>query len=390
MKKFKLFIWPSIILVISVALGFVVFYFVLKTVNNNFIKELAWTSDISIAAINSDRVKKLSDTLPADISEDVDYIRLKEQFVGMGDKFELKGVDALYILSQHEGQLYFMVESTPKGEALYVPPGEIYAQAPPEAFRAFNNENPPIAYYTDEYGTYISKFTPIFNSKTGQQIGVLGVDMDNIYYQAQIFKTKILFSAIWGTFCFLVVLLFLYFRNLYKTKRDSQANEQKITAIIDSMNDGLVVVNSDSQITLWNKASENIFGLSSDQTLGLNFDDLVKIDSVLDVKNNVIINNFKLSLNSDLLNTMLEITLKDSNKKKTLNYYELLFKVIDVKPYSYLIAIFHDISIRKREENDLRLQKEELEKLNNLMIGRELKMMEIKKEIGELKNKDKQ
>jgi PAS domain S-box-containing protein len=388
MKKIKSFIWPLLILLISIALGFVAFYFVLKTVNNNFVKELAWTSDISIAAVNSDRVKRLADILPADISEDADYVRLKEQFVGMGDKFELKGVDAIYILSQREGKLYFMVESTPKGEPLYVPPGELYAQAPPEAFRAFNNENPPIAYYTDEYGTYISKFTPIFNSQTGQQVGVLGVDVDNIYYQSQTLRTKIFFSAAWGIFCFLVVLLFLYFRNLYKTKRDSQINEEKITAIIDSMSDGLVAINSDGQITLWNKASENIFGFSEDQALGLNFDDLVKPSSVFNVKNNSFINNFKLSLDSDLINTILEITL-ESDSQGNQKYYELLFELTTVKGDHYLIAIFHDISIRKREENDLKLQKEELEKLNNLMVGRELKMMEIKKEISELKSKNK-
>lgn len=385
MKKNKSFVWPLLILGISVVIGFVVFYFVLKATNNNFFNELAWTSDISIAAINSDRVKKLSETLPADISEDVDYIRLKEQFIGLGEKFEFKGIDAIYILSEHEGQIYFMVESTPQGEPLYVPPGELYVQAPPEAFAAFNSETPSIAYYTDEYGTYISKFTPIFNSKTGQQVGVLGVDVDNNYYQAQTLRTKIFFSVAWGIFCFVVILLFLYFRNLYRIKRESQSNEEKITAIIDSMSDGLVVINSDNQITLWNKTNENIFGFSEEQALGLNFNDLVKLSNVFNVKNSSIVNNFKLSLDSDFLNTMLEVTLEgDDNQHR---YYELLFKSATLRKEQYVIAIFHDISIRKREENDLRLQKEELEKLNNLMIGRELKMMEIKKEISELKKK---
>lgn len=53
----------------------------------------------------------------------------------------------------------------------------------------------------------------------------------------------------------------------------------------------------------------------------------------------------------------------------------------------YLIGIFRDISERKRAEEELRIRAEKLERMNKLMVGRELRMAELKKEIKEPKRK---
>jgi len=48
------------------------------------------------------------------------------------------------------------------------------------------------------------------------------------------------------------------------------------------------------------------------------------------------------------------------------------------------IVIFHDITGKRKAEFDLKQKVAELERFNNLMIGRELKMVELKKEINDL------
>ena len=51
------------------------------------------------------------------------------------------------------------------------------------------------------------------------------------------------------------------------------------------------------------------------------------------------------------------------------------------------VAVFHDITERKQMERQLRAANEELTRFNTVMVGRELRMIELKKEVNELCNK---
>lgn len=277
MKKIKSLFRFLVVIGVCILLGFVVFYFVQKEVDKSFQNEIAWASDVSISAISADHIKKLADLLPADISKAEDYGFVQDPVLAIGKLFMAKGIDAVYVLAQKDGQVYFISESTPIGEPLYIAPSTIYEQAPPEVFMAFNNKVSPIANYTDEFGTYISKFTPIIDKATGQQIAVLGVDIDYVHYQAQLLRTKIIFIIAWIIFCSVMILLFAYLKKLHQTKNESQINEQKITAIIDSISDGLVVTNNNGEIVFWNEASESIFGVIKENALGVKFNKLIKL-----------------------------------------------------------------------------------------------------------------
>lgn len=50
----------------------------------------------------------------------------------------------------------------------------------------------------------------------------------------------------------------------------------------------------------------------------------------------------------------------------------------------HLIESFFDITVRKRAEEELKKRAEELEKMNRFMVGRELDMIELKKEVNQL------
>jgi len=50
-----------------------------------------------------------------------------------------------------------------------------------------------------------------------------------------------------------------------------------------------------------------------------------------------------------------------------------------------IYSIAHDITEKKQAEEDLKTRLDEIERMNRLMIGRELKMKEMRDEIARLK-----
>lgn len=387
MKKARLFLKFTIIAAIFIVIGLLFSYFLQIKMSQDFAKEISWTADISLAAINPDRVKAIAGYEPENFSQAPDYSRIKEQILNLGRLFTIKGIDSIYILNKKGSEVYFIVESTPYGEPLYVAPGKRYDLVPPEASKAFIYNRPfATEKYQDEFGTYISIFSPILDFKTGEQVGVLGVDIDEVYYLGQLYKTFLFFWLAWLAVYALLVFVSLFLFNIYKLKNNSLVNEQKIRSISNAVIDGIVAVNDEDEVYFWSKASENIFKVTAENALGVKFTDLVKIERVLDLRSGSVVDDFKFSLSKNLADELLEFKFKRPGEKE-FSYYELYFSVATIAGHDYLIGTFHDISRRRREQSILQKQTNDLEKLNNLMIDRELKMVEMKKELALLKDK---
>ncbi len=64
-------------------------------------------------------------------------------------------------------------------------------------------------------------------------------------------------------------------------------------------------------------------------------------------------------------------------------FFDLIYRKVDI--YDAIHIYGFDVTDRKKAEQELRNKTEELEKMNKLMVGRELKMVELKREIDKLK-----
>jgi GAF domain-containing protein/HAMP domain-containing protein len=93
----------------------------------------------------------------------------------------------VYTMRKDEQGIYFVVDAGLPGEPDISEFGERYLKPGPllvEKFDSLNGTMLEPDFYTDEYGTFLSGYTPIFTSD-GKRVGVLGVDISADMVRAQ-------------------------------------------------------------------------------------------------------------------------------------------------------------------------------------------------------------
>lgn len=387
MKKVKNLIKPLVIIAFFIVIGLIIFYFLDKNIKQSFNVKIEQTSNITMAAISPESVRNLAAIIPGDITNSDDYARLREQITKLGNAFLGDGIDAVYLLTKKDNKIYFIVESTPADQPGAVIPGVLYEKAPQEAYNVFAHGTSLLTgVYSDEYGQYLSQFTSVIDSVNNEQVGVLGVDVDYAFFQKTYYEQIAIFFIIWTIICIFCVFLYLYFRGISELNTEDRVSNEKVNSVSNAINDCVIVIDNKSLVYFWNKASEHLLHLSSDKLLGYKFSDLVKIQHVYDLKLEKEIPDFSFSFSSGLSGRIFELEMIVDNEEP--GYYEASFKIAEVGDDNYLVGVFHDISKRKNIETELKNQKSDLEKINQLMVGRELKMLELKQKIAGLNNKE--
>ena len=85
----------------------------------------------------------------------------------------------VYTLRKDEGGLYFVVDAGEPGEKDFSAFGDRYNEPSATLLDNFDTMTAAMAdleIYTDEFGTFISGYAPIF-ATNGERVGVIGVDI---------------------------------------------------------------------------------------------------------------------------------------------------------------------------------------------------------------------
>jgi GAF domain-containing protein/HAMP domain-containing protein len=173
---------PSLLTVLTTAFtvaGVLMSMLIIATLYNNFKTGLRdelrnrLVSITTIAALQQD-----GDTLLKVAARDDEYYkRINEQNV----KIRSADPDLVYVytMRKNEQGIYFVVDANLPGDEGIADFGQPYLEPGPTLEENFDNINETIIepdFYTDEFGTFLSAYAPIYNS-TGEKIGVLGVDI---------------------------------------------------------------------------------------------------------------------------------------------------------------------------------------------------------------------
>jgi PAS domain S-box-containing protein len=133
----------------------------------------------------------------------------------------------------------------------------------------------------------------------------------------------------------------------------------------------------------FNPAAERIFGYSAEEVLGKNINIFMPEDQAK--KHDQYIQNYLKTGIKKVIDKKVEVIAK--NKLGEYFPIEIGISEVDLKNTKFFTAVFSDITERKTMEIDLTQKLDELERFNQLVVGREIKMIELKEEINELLKK---
>jgi len=157
-------------------------------------------------------------------------------------------------------------------------------------------------------------------------------------------------------------------------KKEIAQSKIKFKMYLDNSPLAIFVANEKGEYVYNNKAAVALLGYSLEEFLHLKVSDLTREDKKENSRK-----SFKEVLKKGYFTN--EFSLKHKNGKY------VLVKLTALKmPDNQVIAICEDIGPRKKFEKELEEKIKETEKLNKFMVGRELKMIELKKEIKRLRS----
>jgi len=187
--------------------------------DSNLKKDILFQAEAVASTINGDYVEKLLFT-QEDISNP-HFQRIRSQMISYG-KY-LGNLRGIYSMAEKEGNIVFGPEDYDESDPMASMPGEIYKMPDDPLRQSFADGIPRVAGpFTDEYGTFVSAYAPVFSRKSGEIILLIGIDVLADDWQKQIHIARA--ASMLRTM--LVVLIFFTFFSMMGI-RDSTKKKKR-------------------------------------------------------------------------------------------------------------------------------------------------------------------
>ncbi|MFA6547599.1 MAG: PAS domain S-box protein [Candidatus Magasanikbacteria bacterium] len=168
--------------------------------------------------------------------------------------------------------------------------------------------------------------------------------------------------------------------NYQKALKDLEASEKRYRRLFETAQDGVLIIDFNTGIILdVNPFLVDMLGYSKDDLLKKYLWDVGFLRDVVASKENF------MALQTEKLVRFEDLPLetKDGKRKDV----EFVANAYQVNGDHVIQCNIRDITARKKAESQLKEKMEELEKMNQAMIGRELEMVKLKEKIKEYENK---
>lgn len=170
---------------------------------------------------------------------------------------------------------------------------------------------------------------------------------------------------------------------LKKTEEALKESEERFRIIAETAADAIICMRSPGAVTLWNKSAERMFGYAADDVIGKNLHDIIVPERYKE-KSREGLKGFFETGTGPVVGKAIEIfALRRDGSEFPV---ELSISAMRIKDEWQTAAIVRDITERKEAEEKLKKNLDDIKRMNKMMVDREIKMIELKKENQKLIN----
>jgi PAS domain S-box-containing protein len=159
------------------------------------------------------------------------------------------------------------------------------------------------------------------------------------------------------------------------------ASERKVTAMSKAVEDALIMLDSHGKVRFWNPAAEKLFGYSTDEAMGMDFHDMTVSEDAREMAW-AGMEDFGKTGQGKAVGTTIERQARNRQGKEF--PVEVTVSSFQVDDEWFAVGTVRDITTRKRAEQEMQQNMEELEQFSKVAIGREEKMIQLKEELNQM------
>ena len=166
-----------------------------------------------------------------------------------------------------------------------------------------------------------------------------------------------------------------------KTKQQHRESEERFRKISESAQDAIIMMGADQCISFWNAAATRIFGYSAAEAMGQEIHALI-VPAPAHAKISQAFPHFQETGEGSIIGKVRELTaLRKGGEEFPV---ELAVSATQFGGQWHAIGIVRDITERKQAESKLAEQLDELRRWQEVMLGREMRTIEVMHEVNEL------
>jgi|GEM_PF-3379876 len=284
----------------------------------------------------------------------------------------------VYLFIARGSQVIFLADSEPENSKEYSPPGQIYEEASLAVRRALRIKTSFLeGPLEDRWGLWMSGFAPVSRTTGSAPVALLGMDVAVNAWQTNVYFHRL---ATLGLMLFVSLLLLALFAGLQLARESARviaATENRFRALFENAPEAVLVVAVDTgRILDVNPFVCRWLGYTPEEMRCRTIFDLVVIDSET-------IRQHLVAAYDSAAPTTVESAYRCKDGRMVA--VEITQTAFQAQAQKAVLAYVRDITERRENEERLHKSMAELERFNRLMVGREVRVMELKKEVNELR-----